>query len=136
MKTDVVVIGRCIVGKTRAIELAKSGARVSIVNLGINAESGAKKFCSSISVGYSMTKHALLAITQTVRLAGWEGVGAKALCPGAIDTQLIGNMPGVTPKADRLMSEIVVGIVAFIMTSPNQASIPESTANTRLETLI
>ena len=84
-----------------------------------------------------MTKHSLLAMTQAVRHAGWdEGVRATAICPGAIDTDLIDNMPGVTPKADRLTSEIVAGIVAFIMTSPNQESILEFTANTRLETLI
>ena len=44
MKTDVVVVGRCIVGKTTVIELAKSGTCVSIVNVGINTKSGAKKF--------------------------------------------------------------------------------------------
>lgn len=41
MKTDVVVVGGGIVGKTAAIELAKSGAHVSIVDLGINAGSDA-----------------------------------------------------------------------------------------------
>ena len=41
MKTDVVVVGGGIVGKTAAVELAKSGARVRVVDLGINAGSDA-----------------------------------------------------------------------------------------------
>lgn len=84
-----------------------------------------------------MTKHSLLAMTQAVRHAGWDdGVRATAICPGAIDTDLIANLPGVTSKADRLSPETVAGIVAFILTLPNQASVPEFIANTRLETLI
>ncbi len=101
------------------------------------ASTDAKRFRPSTSVGYSMTKHALLAMTQAVRHAGWDdGVRATALCPGAIDTDLIADIPGVTPKADRLTPETVAQIVAFTLALPNQASVPEFIANTRLETLI
>jgi NAD(P)-dependent dehydrogenase (short-subunit alcohol dehydrogenase family) len=72
-----------------------------------------------------------------VRFAGWDdGVRATAVCPGAIDTDLIADLPGVTPKADRLTPDTVAGIVAFLLTLPNQASVPEFIANTRLESLI
>ena len=105
-----------------------------VVNI---ASTDAKRFRPGTSVGYSMTKHALLAMTQAVRHAGWDdGVRATALCPGAIDTDLIANLPGGTPKADRLTPETVAGMVAFILSLPNQASVPEFIANTRLETLI
>ena len=101
------------------------------------ASTDAKRFRPGTSVGYSMTKHALLAMTQAVRHAGWgEGVRATALCPGAIDTDLIANLPGVTPKVDRLTPETVAEMVAFILALPNQASVPELIVNTRLETLI
>ena len=87
-----------------------------------------------MSVGYTMTKHALLALNQAARFAGWEdGVRATALCPGATDTDLIAGLPGATPKADRLTPETVAAIVAFLLTLPNQASVPEFIANTRLE---
>ena len=59
-----------------------------------------------------------------------------ALCPGAIDTDLIANLPGVTPKHDRLTPETVADMVAFVLSLPNQASVPELIANTRLESLI
>ena len=41
MNADVVVVGGGIVGKTAAIELAKSGAQVSVVDAGINSGSDA-----------------------------------------------------------------------------------------------
>ncbi len=113
--------------------LRKTG-RGRIVNI---ASTDAKRYRAGVSVGYTMTKHALLAMTQAARFAGWEdGVRATALCPGAIDTDLIAGLPGVTPKADRLTPETVAGLVAMILSLPNQASLPELVVNTRLETLI
>lgn len=113
--------------------LRKSG-KGRIVNV---ASTDAKRFRAGTSIGYSMSKHALLAMTQAVRQAAWEdGVRATALCPGAIDTELIADIPGVTPKADRLTPETVAGLVSMLLALPNQASVPELVANTRLESLI
>lgn len=113
--------------------LKASGAG-RVINI---ASTDGKRFRAGTSIGYSMTKHALLAMTQAVRQAGWDdGVRATALCPGAIDTDLIADLPGVTPKADRLTPETVASMVAFILALPNQASVPEFIANTRLEPLI
>jgi NAD(P)-dependent dehydrogenase (short-subunit alcohol dehydrogenase family) len=101
------------------------------------ASTDAKRYRAGTSIGYAMTKHALLVMTQAVRQAAWDdGVRATAFCPGAIDTELIADLPGVTPKADRLQPETVAEMVAFILALPNQASVPEFIANTRLEPLI
>lgn len=105
-----------------------------VVNI---ASTDAKRFRAGTSIGYAMTKHALLALTQAARHAGWDqGVRATAICPGAIDTELIADLPGVTPKADRLTPDTVAAMVAFILSLPNQASVPEFIANTRLESVI
>lgn len=105
-----------------------------IINM---ASTDAKRYRAGVSVGYTMTKHALLALTQAARFAGYaDGVRATAICPGATDTDMIANIPGVTPKAERLPPETVASMVAFLLTLPNQASVPEMIANTRLETLI
>lgn len=113
--------------------LRKTGSG-RVINI---ASTDAKRYRGGVSVGYTMTKHALLALTQAVRFAAWnDGVRATAVCPGATDTDLIANLPGVTPKAERLPPETVAGIVAFLLTLPNQASVPEFIANTRLESLI
>lgn len=117
-----------------ALPHLRQGGQGRVVNI---ASTDAKRYRPGTSVGYAMTKHALLAMTQAVRFAGWEdGVRATALCPGAIDTDLIANLPGVTPKADRLTPETVADLVATILSLPNQASLPELVVNTRLETLI
>lgn len=117
-----------------ALPHLKTSGSGRVVNI---ASTDAKRFRAGTSVGYSMTKHALLAMTQATRQAGWDdGVRATALCPGAIDTDLIADLPGVTPKADRLTPETVASMVAFILALPNQASVPEFIANTRLESLI
>lgn len=101
------------------------------------ASTDAKRYRQGTSVGYAMTKHALLAMTQAVRAAAWEdGVRATALCPGAVDTDLIAGLPGVTPKVDRLTPATVAGLVVTILSLPNQASVPELIVNTRLESLI
>ena len=92
---------------------------------------------ASVSLGYVMTKHALVAMTHAARFAGWDdGVRATAICPGAIDTEMIAHLPGVTPAANRLAPETVAGIVAFLLTLPNEASVPEFIANTRLESTL
>ena len=113
--------------------LRKTGSG-RIVNV---ASTDGKRFREGTSLGYAMTKHALLAMTQAARAEGWDdGVRATALCPGAIDTDLIANLPGVTPKPDRLTPETVAETVAFLLGLPNQASVPELVVNTRKESLI
>jgi NAD(P)-dependent dehydrogenase (short-subunit alcohol dehydrogenase family) len=88
----------------------------------------------TVSLGYVMTKHALVAMTHAVRFAGWEdGIRATAICPGGIDTDMIAGLPGVTPAANRLKPATVAAIVAFVLTLPNEASVAELVANTRLE---
>ncbi|MGY6694922.1 MAG: SDR family NAD(P)-dependent oxidoreductase [Roseinatronobacter sp.] len=114
-----------------ALPYLKTSGAGRVINI---ASTDAKRFRGGTSVGYVMVKHALHAMTQAVRFAGWdEGVRGTAICPGAIDTDLIANLPGVTPKADRLTPETVAQMVGFVLSMPNQASIPELIANTRLE---
>lgn len=119
--------------KTALPHLRKTG-KGRVVNV---ASTDAKRYRGGTSIGYSMTKHALLAMTQAVRQAAWDdGVRATALCPGAIDTDLLAGVAGATPKADRLTPETVAGMVTMLLALPNQASVPELIANTRLETII
>ena len=84
--------------------------------------------------GYAMTKHALMALTHAARFAGYEdGLRATALCPGAIDTDLIANLPGATPPAGRLNPATVAEIVCLLLRLPDQAGVAELVVNTRLE---
>ena len=114
-----------------ALPHLKASGRGRVVSI---ASTDAKRFRAGASLGYGMTKGALLAMTQAVRFAGWdEGLRGTAICPGAIDTEMIADIPGVTPKAQRLRPEDVAEIVSMVLRLPNQASLPAIVVNTRLE---
>lgn len=112
-----------------------ASGRGRVINI---ASTDAKRYRDKrASIGYVMTKQALLAMTHAVRFAGWdEGLRGTAICPGAIDTEMIADLPGVTPKAQRLQPETVAEIASLLLRLPNQASVPEIVANTRLEATI
>lgn len=118
-----------------ALPYLKEAGQGRVIN--IASTDGKRYRDATTSLGYVMTKHALVAMSHAVRFAGWDqGVRATAICPGAIDTEMIADIPGVTPKGDRLRPETVADIVAFLLTLPNQASVPEIVANTRLESTL
>jgi NAD(P)-dependent dehydrogenase (short-subunit alcohol dehydrogenase family) len=88
----------------------------------------------STSVGYAMTKHAVVALTHAARFAGWDdGVRATALCPGAVETDLLRGVPGVVPPGGRMSPDTIAAVVALVLTMPNAASIAEFPINARLE---
>lgn len=102
-----------------------------IINVG---STDAKRYRAGVSVGYAMSKHALMAMSHAAKAAGWEhGVRVTALCPGAVDTPMIQSIPGVTPVDERIQPDDLAGIVAFLLGLPNNASVPELVVNTRLE---
>ena len=112
----------------------RNAGKDRVINI---ASTDANRCRSGVFFGHSVTKHALLAMNQAVRFAGWDdGVRATALCPGAIDTDLVAGIPGATPRAGRLQPETVADLVTFPMSLPNQASVPEVIANTQLESPI
>ena len=92
---------------------------------------------ASVSIGYAMTKHAVVALSHAAKFAGWDaGVRATALCPGAVDTQLVASIPGVTPAANRIAPDTLGEIVSLLLRLPNTASVAELVVNTRLESTL
>jgi NAD(P)-dependent dehydrogenase (short-subunit alcohol dehydrogenase family) len=120
----------------RLIRLAmphlKNSGRGRIVN---TASTDGKRYRdASVSLAYAMSKHALMALSHAAKFEGWSaGVRVTALCPGAVDTELVAAVPGVSALGDRLKPETVADIVALLLTLPNTASIAELVINTRLE---
>lgn len=118
-----------------ALPHLKASGRGRVIN--IASTDGKRYRDATVSLGYVMTKSALVAMTNAVRFAGWEdGLRGTAICPGAIDTDMIAGIPGVTPKAERLQPETIAEIVSLLLKLPNQASVPEIVANTRLESAL
>ena len=105
-----------------------------IINI---ASTDGKRSRESVSVGYSMGKHALVSMSHATRIEGWDdGVRVTALCPGAVETNLLNGIPGVTSSKDRLKPETIAYAVAYILSLPNTASVSELPMNTRLESTI
>ncbi|MGH8429698.1 MAG: SDR family NAD(P)-dependent oxidoreductase, partial [Solimonas sp.] len=102
------------------------------------ASTDAKRYRdASTSVGYAMTKHALLAMSHAAKFAGWDdGVRVTALCPGAVATDLVAGLPGVTPVAGRMKPETIAHTVSFLLSLPDTASVAELPMNTRLESTL
>jgi NAD(P)-dependent dehydrogenase (short-subunit alcohol dehydrogenase family) len=106
-----------------------------VVNI---ASTDAKRFRDSTSsIGYVMTKHAVLVLSHAAKFAGWDdGVRVTALCPGAVETDLIAGVAGATPAAGRLKPETVAHTVSFLLSLPDTASVAELPMNTRLESTL
>ena len=113
------------------IKKTKNGRIINI------ASTDGKRYRESVSVGYSMVKHALVSMSHATRIEGWDdGVRVTALCPGAVETNLLNGIPGVTASKDRLKPETIAYAVAYILSLPNTASVSEFPMNTRLESSI
>ncbi|MBX3498052.1 MAG: SDR family NAD(P)-dependent oxidoreductase [Alphaproteobacteria bacterium] len=106
-----------------------------VVNI---ASTDAKRFRDATSsIGYVMTKHAVLALSHAAKFAGWDdGVRVTALCPGAVETGLIAGLAGATPTAGRLKPETIAHTVSFLLSLPDTASVAELPMNTRLESTL
>ena len=113
------------------IKKTKNGRIINI------ASTDGKRYRESVSVGYSMVKHALVSMSHATRIEGWDdGVRVTALCPGAVETNLLNGIPGVTSSKDRLSPDTIAYSVAYILSLPNTASVSELPMNTRLESTI
>ena len=106
-----------------------------VVNI---ASTDAKRFRDATSsIGYVMTKHAVLVLSHAAKFAGWDdGVRVTALCPGAVESDLIAGLAGATPAAGRMKPETVAHTVSFLLTLPDTASVAELPMNTRLESTL
>ena len=92
---------------------------------------------NSCSIGYTMSKHALVAMSHAARQFGYEdGVRVTALCPGAVATELVAGVPGVTPRSEQLSPATLAHIVASLLCLPNNASVAWMPVNTRLESTL
>ena len=82
--------------------------------------------------GYAMTKHAVMALTEATKQAGWDdGIRATSVCPGFVATDMtsgFGHHPDTMIDPDDL-AEMVATTIAL----PNTASVAELRVACRLE---
>ena len=102
----------------------------------INVASLSGKRVANDNVAYSMSKFAVMALTQAARRIAWdEGVRATAVCPGFVRTDMTA---GVTkfPREQMIDPADLAELVATVIALPNSASVPELLVNCRLEATV
>ncbi len=110
-----------------ALAAAGSGRIVNLASL-----SG--KRVANANVGYALSKHAVMALTHSARLTGWEaGIRASAVCPGFVNTDMAHGVTQEVPSETMTQPEDIAALVATLIALPNSAAVPEVTVNWRYE---
>lgn len=100
-----------------------------IVNI---ASISGKRIAGQYAV-YPMSKHAVVAMSHATRFLGWEhGIRVTAICPGLVNTDM-GVGVGAVPEAEMTQPETIAGLVAHVLSLPNNASVVEIPVNCVLE---
>jgi len=85
-------------------------------------------------VGYSMSKYAAMASSQTARLQGWDdGIRVTVICPGFVKTDMTTEMN--FPREKMTRPEDISQIVSTLLLLPNEAAVPEVMMNCVFENL-
>ncbi|MEQ9638998.1 MAG: SDR family NAD(P)-dependent oxidoreductase [Alphaproteobacteria bacterium] len=85
------------------------------------------------SIGYSMSKHALMALSTGTRMAAWDdGVRVTTVAPGAVATPM-GLANTVVPEDQMIRPATVAALVATALSMPNTASVVTIPVNAVLE---
>ena len=99
----------------------------------INLVSMSGKRVKGTLAGYSMSKFALMALSQTMRNVGWEdGIRVTALCPSWVNTEMASK--ALIAPAEMTQPEDVAELVLTLLQLPNTASVSELAVNCSLET--
>jgi NAD(P)-dependent dehydrogenase (short-subunit alcohol dehydrogenase family) len=73
---------------------------------------------------YAMSKHAVMAMTHSLRMLGWDdGIRVTAICPGPVDTDMMVGAANMAPDG-MTQPEVIAGLISQILVLPRSASIP------------
>lgn len=73
---------------------------------------------------YAMSKHAIMALTHSLRMGGWDdGIRVTAICPGPVDTDMMAGVGSLTSE-DMIQPDTVAGLIAHALALPRNASVP------------
>ncbi len=120
-------------GPLRLIRYAMPHLRRAGEGRVVNLASLSGKRVRNANAGYAMSKFSLVALTHSVRHAGWEdGVRATALCPGFVMSDMTMN---VTKKPREQMTDPadVAVLVETLLLLPRAASVAELLVNCQHE---
>ena len=98
----------------------------------INLVSMSGKRVKGTLAGYSASKFAFLALSQSMRNAGWDdGIRVTAICPSFVNTDMAKDV-NLAPE-EMTQPEDLAKVVAMVLSLPNTAHINEILINCALE---
>ncbi|WP_379599852.1 SDR family NAD(P)-dependent oxidoreductase [Teichococcus globiformis] len=102
----------------------------------VNIASLSGKRVRNDNLAYSMSKFAVMALTQEVRRLGQEdGIRASALCPGFVDTDMTAHVTK-WPREKMSRPEDIALLAEVLLHLPNTASVAELLVNCRHEDML
>ena len=102
----------------------------------VNVASLSGKRVRNGSVGYNMTKFALMGLTHTTRHVAWDrGVRATAVCPSFVRTDMSSHTKKLAPD-EMIQPGTMAELVRTLIELPNSAAIAELLVNCRLEDML
>ena len=100
----------------------------------INLVSMSGKRVKGILAGYSASKFAFLALSQSMRNVGWDdGIRVTAICPSFVNTDMASNVTSIVAPEKMTQPEDIAEVVAMVLRLPNTAHINEIAINFNLE---
>lgn len=90
------------------------------------------RVAGTFAPGYAMTKHAVMALTEATKQAGWsDGVRATSLCPGFVATDMTSDFG--EDSETMIDANDLAELVATTIALPNTASVAQLNVACRLE---
>jgi NAD(P)-dependent dehydrogenase (short-subunit alcohol dehydrogenase family) len=103
-----------------------SGRVVSIASL------SGLRVMGTFAPGYAMSKHAVLALSEATKQAGWDdGIRVTSVCPGFIATDMTKDFGG--DQATMIDAADLAELISTTISLPNTASVAQLNVACRLE---
>ena len=117
----------------RMIQLALPHLRTDgsgrVVNI---ASLAGVRVMGTFAPGYAMSKHAVLALSEATKQAGWEdGIRVTSVCPGFIATDMTKDFGG--DQATMIDASDLAELISTTISLPNTASVAQLNVACRLE---
>ncbi len=120
-------------GPLRLVRAAVPYLKASGSGRVINLASLSGKRVAGGSLGYSMSKFAVVALTQQIRFEFWDdGIRATAICPSFVASDMAAGITDM-PREEMSQPEDLAEVVATALALPNHTAVSEIPINWRYE---
>ena len=108
------------------LRAAENGRVVNVASL------SGLRVAGTFAPGYAMSKHAVIALTEATKQAGWaDGVRATAICPGYIATDMAAEVD--LDSSTMIQPDDLAEMISTVVALPNTASVAQLTVACLIE---